>query len=199
MPAYNDLIKDAHASVTVYRYVGDDLVITAQADRSALVNACGAVGSVGGSAGAVGAAAVLAGMALPAVAKARENARDVRSMVVLRSIGQGFNVYAADQKDALPTSVDDLVKAQYVTHDMLRSPFGPAPGGSDYWVNPRGGKISAIDDPAHYVIAYDRAMAQSQKRIAVAFLDGHVENLTPEQFRELTQSDGNKGVDFDLP
>lgn len=194
MPAYNDLVKDAHAMVMVQRFAGNDLVMSVQADRSCLVNACGIAGSVGGAGGAVAAAALAAGVAMPSMTRARAAAGDMQDMSALRNISMGYAVYANDKNDALPTSADDLIKGNYLTPDMLH----PA-GGADFWLNPHGGRISAIADPSHYIIAYDRTMYAGGKHVAVAFLDGHVEMLGLNAFRDLTQSDAHKGIDFNLP
>ncbi|HVP73035.1 MAG TPA: hypothetical protein VMS30_04805 [Phycisphaerales bacterium] len=71
MPSFAELSKDAKASVSVTRLVGNDLVVTSQGDRSMLVNACGVAGSMGGMGGAM----LVAAMAAGGMSQARQAAR----------------------------------------------------------------------------------------------------------------------------
>lgn len=200
MPSFAALSKDAKANVTVARLTGDDLVITSQADRSMLVNACGMAGAMGGMTGVVAAAALAGGVMLPALSQARQSAKDVKSMSQLRMIGMAYNMHAADNADKLPTSTDDLVGPGYIAEDAIVSPMGEAMDEQgSIWLNLKGGKLSAISDPSQYVIGYDRAMFFTGDTVAVVFLDGHCEQLDIEAFRELTQSEAHDGIDFKLP
>lgn len=200
MPSYAELAKDAHATVSIMRLEGNDMVVTSQGDRSLLVNACGAAGAIGGVTGAVAIGAMFAGLVTPSMTHAREQAVEMSSMSGLRNVAMSYVVYAADKQDALPTSADDLVAAGYLEAGMLESPFGPMNDGSAaIWLNPKGGKTSEISDPATYIIAYDRAMFANGEVVAVAFLDGHVEQISRDELRTQTQSDQHKGIDFKLP
>jgi prepilin-type processing-associated H-X9-DG protein len=125
-------------------------------------------------------------------------AKATKSMANLRQIHIASVTYAAEFQDTMPTSRNEL--DPYLGSDVVfQSPFGPAPGGADYWINLRGGKMSAVADPSRHIFAYDRAMLLNHEHVAVAFFDGHVEALDPEEFRALTLADANKDVDFDLP
>ncbi len=73
MPRYHDLMKTAKASVTINRIVGNDMIVEVQGDRSFLANISGVLGSIGGPHG-LALAALGAGMAMPAMAKARHHA-----------------------------------------------------------------------------------------------------------------------------
>ena len=91
---------------------------------------------------------MLGGLMLPALGKARTQAREVKSMSMLRNVSMAYMIYASESQDSLPTNVNDL--NPYLDGGMPQSPFGPAPGGTDYWLNPRGGKMSKIADPTRY-------------------------------------------------
>src|SRR3954451_1046232 len=50
----------------------------------------------------IGIIAVLIGVLLPALSKAREQAQTVQCQANLRTIGQGLNIYAGQNKQSLP-------------------------------------------------------------------------------------------------
>jgi prepilin-type processing-associated H-X9-DG protein len=200
MPSYQELMKDAKATVMIARFEGDDMILTAEGDRSLLVNACGMAGAIGGAGGAATVAALAAGVVTPSMSQARAAAEDARAAAMLRNLGMACMMHAADNNDRLPDSFDDLLKAGYLEKDTLASPFGPsADGKSDYWLNPRGGTMSEIADPARFILAYDRAMYVSSDKVAVVFADGHVEVLDTDAFVHMTQDDQYAGTNFDLP
>lgn len=191
MPSFAEMSKDAHASVSFMRLVGDDLIVTSQSDRSMLVNACGAAGAMGGMTGIIAAGALMAGVMAPSMTRAQEVAVDMQGMSNLRGVAMGFILYASNNQDALPKSIEDLTGPGYIEQSMLN--------GQDYWLNLKGAKTAEVQDPSQYVIAYDRAMLASGDTVAVAFLDGHVEMLSAEDFRQLASANQHEGVDFKLP
>jgi hypothetical protein len=200
MPSYHELMADAKASVMIARLDGEDLVATCQMDRSMLVNACGAAGSLGGPLGAVVVGSMAAGVMLPALGKARESARSVKSSSQVRQIIMSAMVHAAERQDRLPASLDAMIEAQYFTPDLLRSPFGPVPdGGRDYWMLATDKRLSEFVDPAQTIYCYDRAMYVQGGEVAVGFLDGHIELLEAWDFRQRIQQEPNAGVDFEIP
>ena len=200
MPSYHELMADAKASVMIARLDGDDMIATCQMDRSMLVNACGAAGSLGGPLGAVVVGSMAAGVMLPALAKARESAKSLKSSTQVRQIIMSAMAYAADKNDQLPANVDALIEAQFITPDLLNSPFGPVPdGGRDYWMLATDKPLSQFQDPARTIFAYDRAMYVQGGTVAVGFLDGHAELLEAWDFRQRIDQEPNAGIDFDIP
>lgn len=77
LPSYNDLLEGAKASTSFYHVVGNDMIVTTQADRSFLVNLAGGMGVLGNS-GAPLVALVGVAVTLPALQKAKQNAAQLR-------------------------------------------------------------------------------------------------------------------------
>lgn len=124
-------------------------------------------------------AGVGAAVALPALAKARDQARRVASMSNLKQIGLALIMYANDHENKLP---DDLKAAEKygVTGRVLESPFKPNgfTGPSYIYIS---GLSTSMDSQS--IIAYENPAFREDGTNAV-FLDGHVEFLTPDAFRE---------------
>lgn len=200
MPSLGELSTNAKAMVSITRLEGNDLVATCHADRSLLVNACGLVGAWGGSPASLATVGMLGGVMLPALGKARENAKSMRSMANLRQISMAITIYAADFNDALPQNVDVLIERQYINEQILKSPFGPIhDDDGDYFLNLGAGKLTDAKQPDKKILGYDRAMLARTRRTAVVFFDGHVEQMDRAQFSRALEHNSNQGVDFKLP
>ena len=195
MPSLNDLTNGAKAAVSVVAIEGDDMTVRMQLDRSVLVNLSGGFGLLGGSSGTIATTALMAGMLMPALAKAREAAKETKSAAQLRGISMAIMTYAREHGEKVPASLDVLVEKGFLTKEMLQSPVGPAPDGDDYWIN--------ADEPndfnAKRVLGYDRAMYANSDKVAVVFFDGHVEILDSLDFDELLEEEPNANKDFNLP
>jgi len=200
MPTYTDLAKGAKATVYVTKLEGNDLVTRCQGDRSALVNLCGGLGMMGGSTGTVAVAALAAGVMLPALGKARENAQELKAATQLRQIGMAIQVYAAEHDDALPPDLKTMIDQNFFTEELLQSPSGPAPdGGADFWINLKIKKLDDAKFSSKHVMGYDRVMYASGETVNVLFFDGHVEKIPTHEFDALIAAAPNEGTDFDLP
>jgi hypothetical protein len=200
MPSYSELQANAKAAVTIVRLQGDDVVMTSQYDRSTLVNGCAVAGMFGGYTG-IAAAALAAGVTLPAVGKARDQAQISRSMVNLKQISTAIYTYGAEFDDAMPQTTEVLVKNGYIPRDLFDSPFGPMhDGGGDYFFNLAAVKrLSESRFPDRHVLGYDRALYQAQGRTVVVFYDGHIQQMDSSEFQELIAEAPNAGVDFKVP
>jgi prepilin-type processing-associated H-X9-DG protein len=127
----------------------------------------------------VAGAAVGAGIAMPAMAKAREQAKRAASMSNLKQIGLGVIMYADQHDNKLP---DDL-KATDAYRDnpqVLDSPRKPKDftGPSYIYI---AAQSTSMD--AHNIIAYENP-AYCSDGVDVLFLDGHVEFMKPDAFRQ---------------
>lgn len=199
MPSLADLSRDARAAGYVARLDGDDLLVTGQFDRSVLVSAAGFIGTMGGAQALV-VPALSAGVILPALGKAREQAQATRSMTNLRQSAMALWTYAAEHDDAVPPSMQALVEQGYLEDMALQSPYGPAiDGRGDYFFNLAQERLSDARYPDRQILGYDRAMFASQWRTAVVFYDGHVEILDWAEFEEIRNHRANSDVDLDLP
>ncbi len=198
MPPFHELAANAKATVTVASFHDDDLVTTWTFDRSWLVNLTGSAGAFGGATSAVAATGLVTGLTLPALGKARETARATRSMTQLRSLHMAINMYEQEQ-GKMPGNLQALVQKNFITDDMLSSPFGPAAdGGSDYWFDLTQSP-GTVKRPDQQVVGYDRSMYAQHRTVAVVFHDGHVTQMSAWEFRSLINSEPNNKIDFDLP
>ena len=126
----------------------------------------------------VAGAGVGMGVALPAVAKAREQARSVTSMSNLKQIGLGLIMYADDHEGTWPADLEQA-KSYWPNARVLESPRKPKDfAGPSYIYLPGQPKTP---DPRN-VVAYENP-GYCTDRINVVFADGHVEAMKPEAFR----------------
>jgi prepilin-type processing-associated H-X9-DG protein len=195
MPTYAKLLAGAKAGVSIGRIEGDELIWQGVGDRSMLVNLCGGIGALGGAPSAVAVGALSAGVMLPAIQNARHAALVTRSAAQLRQIGMALTAYAADHQNQYPSDLQSLTEANYCTGSHFTSPFG-----EEYWIDTSGVSMTHVPNPPARIMAYDRAMYRRGGKVAVLFLDGHVQVLSPQEFEWRTEGTGpNAGVDFDLP
>jgi len=126
-----------------------------------------------------------AGFALPALARARSQARSAVAMSHLKQIGLAVILYAEDHDGKLPEKLDDVRKT-YLDGQLLKSPRKPTDfdGPSYLYVS---GHSMGKDDAWENVVAYENPEF-CDDRITVVFLDGHVEAMTRERFREKLQA-----------
>jgi hypothetical protein len=198
LPPLAQLMDGAKASVSLYGFEGEDLVGTFQCDRSLLVNIAGAAGLIGECMPVT--APLLAGVMLPALGEARQNARAMTSLKCVQSIVVGVQVYANDHDGAAPPSLEAMLQDELLPEQFLLSPMGPASDGrGDYWLNTALRPADDSRSPERRVLAYDRAMYRTGSSVAVGFMDGHVELMSIPDFKTLIAADPNAGTDFDLP
>jgi prepilin-type processing-associated H-X9-DG protein len=124
----------------------------------------------------LGGAAVAAGALLPALAEARMEAGRVQSMANLRQIAMACHLHAVENRGQFPARLEDLVEKYLQTADPLTMPGDP-PGMVSYAYI--GGQRDA-DDPQNMLL-YERV--RGAEALHAAFLDGHVERLTFEEFK----------------
>lgn len=200
MPSLGELSNGAKAALTITRVEGDDVVVTSQFDRSWLVNATAAIGAMGGSTGTIASAALFTGIMMPALAKARDSAKDAKSMAQLRQIAIAIMAYAAESQERMPPDIQTLIDNGYLTENTLHSPLGSAPdGGEDYWIDFSITRLVDVKSPAERIIGYDRSMYARGRLVAVLFLDGHVEKMPVSEFDATTKNAIHKGVNFERP
>jgi prepilin-type processing-associated H-X9-DG protein len=138
---------------------------------------------------------ILAGMLLPAIAQARERARQTKCMSNLSQLGKASAIYAMDHNDKRPISFSQL-------NDIIANPslvICPSSGNeagdpanidewSDYTLVPGLSDASSPDSP--YV--YCRPENHQGKGGNILYIDGSVGWSRTEEFNTLL-----KGVDTD--
>lgn len=199
MPGYQELLQNAKASLTVTRIENNDMVVVSKSDPSMTVNLCAVVGAIGNSPMVVGVVGLGAGVMMPALQRARESAQATKSMTQLRHHAIALATFASEHGGRYPQSIDELIEGDYLTADILRSPFGPVNDHhGDFWLDLRGQRASAIEPDR--IIGYDRAMYLHSHQVAVLMGDGHIELMQTWWFDNLIEDDEQyEDVDFRLP
>jgi hypothetical protein len=127
---------------------------------------------------AVAGAAVGAGVALPAMAKSRDQARNMVVMANLRQIGLGLHMYADDHQGEWPADLEQA-KSNFGSAQILESPRKPKDFAGPSYIYVRGQPKTT--DP-HNVMVYENP-EYCTDRIDVLFADDHVESMKPDAFR----------------
>lgn len=179
VPSLADLAKDAKPTITTTRLDGDDLLVRLRCDPSFSVQLAGVAGEVGVTAPLIGAA--MAGVMLPALGKARAAAREARDASILRNVMTAAIVYASDNKDSLPPSLEALEKYG-VSQDLLDS-LSDDGGltGELVYMPPAERKLSSVMDPTACPILWQGYHMWPKGGVWVAFGDGHVERVMSEK------------------
>jgi hypothetical protein len=119
------------------------------------------------------------GVALPALAKARDLAYRKTSGANLSTLGKACLIYSNDHEDKLPPDLQTLLKEEGLTPEVLESKRKPKDfDGPSYIYIP--GQTVAMS-PSNMVI-YENAEF-CKDGVNVLFLDMHVEFMKPEAFR----------------
>jgi hypothetical protein len=125
-----------------------------------------------------GAAGVGLAIAMPALGKARQQARRTVSMSNLKQIGVAIQLYAADHNDAYPPDLNALNR--YVPQKVLESPFKDKNfKGPSYIYIPDQSKKSSPDN----VVAYENPAFDGQSML-VLHVDGHVQFMNKRDFQQ---------------
>ncbi|MCA9311170.1 MAG: hypothetical protein KDA21_08190 [Phycisphaerales bacterium] len=194
-PTWTDFSRDVQPIVALARQQGDIMTIDATGDSSMLVNA---------SALAYAAVSDLQTLlvpvpatVLPALGRARENARQLKAATQVRALVQAAIVYHQAQEQ-MPESMQVLVDNWFLTEDMLRSPLGPAGDlGPDFalfvdeaWPEEFSAELPVAIDRAAFLNGVDW--------IPVGFADAHVESLTHEDVSRLLRRHPRVATAFGL-
>jgi len=129
--------------------------------------------------GAVAGGALGAGIMMPALARARSQARQVVSMSNLKQLGLALIMYASDHQDTLPENLEQ-VKSYYRDAKILESPLKPAGFDGPSYIYIRGHSLKA-GSPARQIVVYENP-EYCRDKINALFLDGHVEAMQRDRF-----------------
>lgn len=133
----------------------------------------------------VAGAAVGAAVAMPAFARSREQAQRAASMSNLRQLALSVVMYADDHDGEFPDDLDQA-KPYYGGTQVLQSPRKPKSfTGPSYIYVP--GHSTSDPSASKSVVLYENP-AFCEDTIVVAFLDGHVEAMKPDAFRQALEA-----------
>lgn len=201
MPPYHEFIAGVEPSGSISWFEGDDLWNHSVGDRSVTVQMAALAGSLA-DLQAIAAPAFAAGVMLPALSQARQTAQELKGATQVRSLAQAALVYATNNNDKGPDSVEALIEDGYVVREMLDSPMGPAiDGGPDIVLRTDRPEMAASFD-ADFVIAIDRAMVvNGYGKVNIAFADSSAQTVDMQTLRVILDQPVNRGaaVAFQLP
>jgi prepilin-type processing-associated H-X9-DG protein len=110
---------------------------------------------------------------IPTMSGFEDTADRTKSANNLRQIGQGLLLYANENKGAYPANLQEVIRTQDVSPDVLKSPAGPAKNGPDVVYLYFKGMNTTIG--AEVPVAYDAALLEQGEGTNVLFGDGHVD------------------------
>jgi len=137
------------------------------------------------SLGAVAGGAIGAGILMPALARSRQQARHAVSMTNMKQLGLAVIMYADEHDGKLPDSLEQA-KQYYKDSKVLESPLKPKgfAGPSYIYVS---GQTMNTGSPATQIVAYENP-EYCKDTINALFLDGHVERMQRDRFRETLEA-----------
>jgi prepilin-type processing-associated H-X9-DG protein len=122
---------------------------------------------------------VLAGMLLPTLSRAREEARRTACKSNLRQIGLALSMYAMDNNEKFPPKLTDLYPNQVADKMIFHCRSVPGMGMSYTYLT--GLNVSA---PSNAVVAFDKISNHNGLGRNVLFLDAHVAWYDEFRFRQ---------------
>ena len=168
LPSLSDIIKDMKPACR-YRWVAPD-GIYAHSQGPGLEEALSGVAG----------AAIGAAVALPAMAKARDQAKNQLVMANLKQIGLALHMYAQEHQGEWPAELEQVKSYLGSSPQVLESPHKPKGFAGPSYIYVRG--LPKTPDPQS-VMVYENP-EYCTDRIDVLFADGHVEAMKPDAFRQ---------------
>ena len=134
--------------------------------------------SLGAAAGGAIGAAVL----MPALARARQQARHVASMSNMRQLSLALIMYSDDNDGKFPKNFEQLWD-YHRSAQILESPLKPADFDGPSYIYVEGHSREA-KYPHRQIMIYENP-EYLRDRVNAAFLDGHVERMERDRFAEV--------------
>jgi len=137
------------------------------------------------SLGAVAGGAIGAGILMPALARARQQGKNAVSMNNLKLLGTSVIMYSDDHDGKLPDNFEQA-KKYYGNPKVLESPLKPKGFAGPSYIYVSGHSLKA-KSPARQIVIYENP-EYCQDTINTLFLDGHVERMQRNRFRETLEA-----------
>jgi len=135
--------------------------------------------------GAVAGGAIGAGIMMPALARSRQQARNTVSMNNLKQLGLALIMYADDHDGKLPDNFEQA-KEYYGDSKVLESPHKPKDFAGPSYIYVSGHSMNT-GSTSQQIVAYENPKYCKDTIIAL-FLDGHVEKMQRDRFRETLET-----------
>jgi len=119
---------------------------------------------------------------MPALARARQQAKNVVSMNNLKQLGLSVIMYADDHDGKLPDNLEQA-KQYYGNPKVLESPLKPKGFAGPSYIYVNNGQSMKIKSPSRQIVIYENPK-YCKDTINAVFLDGHVERMKRDRFRE---------------
>ncbi|MDB5318620.1 MAG: hypothetical protein JWN40_251 [Phycisphaerales bacterium] len=136
-------------------------------------------------------------LGIPTMTEFEGDADRTTSAANLRQVGQAIMLYSNENKGKFPPDLATLTKTQDLPQEAIKSPFGPAKGGTDIIllqygaVNPMTGNQPGS---AEIIVAYDQAALEQGDGANALFGDGHVAWLAPDVLKRALEESKKKAV-----
>ncbi|MHC4755906.1 MAG: hypothetical protein ACYTBP_12260 [Planctomycetota bacterium] len=139
--------------------------------------------------GGVAGAAIGLSIAMTALAQVRQAALRTSSAAHLFSIGKAMLAYSADYEGVFPPNLEILAEKGYIDREMLESKRKPRgfDGPSFIYITGQSGSMSPQN-----VIVYENPQFCSKDKIAVLFVDCHVQAMDKKEFLEELKATYNR-------
>ncbi|MFC1794149.1 hypothetical protein ACFL3Q_11245 [Planctomycetota bacterium] len=137
------------------------------------------------SLGAVAGGAFGAGLLMPALARARQQGKNTVSMSNLKQLGLSVIMYADEHDGKLPENFEQA-KNYYGNPKFLESPLKPKGFAGPSYIYVNGHSMKAAS-PARQIVIYENP-EYCKDTINAVFLDGHVERMKRDRFRETLEA-----------
>lgn len=121
----------------------------------------------------------------PATVRARDASQQAQALVQTKQLGMACVIYCTEHGDTLPKTLDDILPYLGGAEDRsLLTASNDVPGNVSYVLTEGMPRISRIEDPARFVMLYQKPELHHGEGAIVCYADGHVEWRPMAAFQE---------------
>jgi len=125
------------------------------------------------------------GVLLPALGKARQSARQLKSATQVRAIDTALMMYAMDNKGWYPEPGANWQSRLPLDPVLFVSPRAESAAATDSYIYVPGYKETDFKNPARTVLVYENPKYVPRGPIAVGFADGHIDLVRVDELKGL--------------